>query len=414
MTVEKNLPFLTQARISLFSVICFALPMRVSYVYVLSALLLVACLAEGRFAEKFASIRRSRLCLSFIAYFLIILLGMLWTEDKGAGWNMVDRHVPFLLFLLYWISAEDDYRKWYVSYFLAGLSICALLAHYNWLQFHWFPDWPQGIRVYKDPEDTAPFVDRILYTPILALGTYFAIRRTVLAVTRSDQVRAFAISALLVSNMLFSGGRAGQVMFAVLCMAVVFERMRLRRQAILFCVIVFPLLFLAAYNSKSYFSERIDRAITDIRTFEQNPNTSVGLRVVYWTTTLKLIAENPLLGVGTGDFPTEYKNFKPTIWKTTRDTFNPHNQFLLTAAITGLLGLSALLCIFYFAATSGSAFPVGAMLTGFAVVCLFESYLWRSNTALAFTVMLAVLVPRKYGSEKASQPHAGTTSSTEV
>ncbi|WP_460844101.1 O-antigen ligase family protein [Noviherbaspirillum agri] len=391
MMFSQIRPFLTQARIWLFSAICFVLPMKVSFTYILSALLLLVWIAEDRWLEKLREVLSSKLCLAFIAYYSVFVLAMLWTENAAAGWQMVDRQTPFLLFLIFWSSAEPRYRERYISAFLAGLCVCAVLAHYNWIQLHWFPEWPRGIRVYKGPEDTAPFVDWIMYTPILALGGYFSLHRVVCGVSIRERIRAAAIAALLMSNLAFSGGRAGMIMFVVLVTALVFERVKARSKAILLCAVLLPLTLAAVYNTQSHFAQRVDQAVADIRTFEQNPNTSVGLRMVFWATSFELFLQNPVAGVGSGDFTQEYSQIKPERWKSTKNTFNPHNQYLMTAATTGLLGLTALLCIFYFAASSNGDMRTRSMLIGFAVVCMFESYLWRSNTALTFSVLLAVL-----------------------
>ncbi|WP_019140021.1 O-antigen ligase family protein [Noviherbaspirillum massiliense] len=394
MTSPQAKPFLSQARSWLFSAICFVLPMKASYIYTLSALLLLVWIADGGLRAKFEAILRSKLCLAFIAYFGVYVLAMLWTEDTTSGWNMVGRHVPFLLFLLYWSSAEPGYRERYVSALLAGLCVCALLAYYNWIQLHWFPDWPRGVKVFKDPDDTAPFVDRILYTPILALGAYFSLRRAVFATSMTARMLPALIAAFLVFNLFFSGGRAGTVMFLALCVALAFERIKARGKALLLCVLVLPLLLVTAYRTQSYFAERVDFAVRDIKVFPENPNTSVGQRLVFWATSIRLFADHPLGGVGSGDYEKEYNQLKSQYWDTTPESHNPHNQFLMTAATTGLLGLAALFCIFYFAA-SGSDFRTRTMLLGFAVVCLFESYLWRSNTSLAFAAVLAALAAGK-------------------
>ena len=381
---------LLQTRIWLFTAICFVLPMKASFVYVLSAFLLVAWVLEGRFAERARAIFQSKLCLAFIAYYLIYIVAMLWTEEVAKGWGMVDRQTPFLLFLLYWTSVEPEHRERYISALIAGLGVCALLANYNLLQMHWFTDWPAGIRVVKDPLDTAPFVDRILYTPILAIGAYLCLSR-IFSTTGLARSIAVVMAALLIFNLSFSGGRSGMVMFVALFILFVFERVKKRAVALLICAIVLPALFMGAYKTQSYFAERVDVAITDMRSFNANPDTSVGLRLVYWTTSFHVFAAHPLIGVGSGDFQKEYTLAKPAKWSMTPDSFNPHNQFLMTAVTTGLLGLSLLLAIFYLAARAGTDARMISFLIGFAVVCLFESYLWRSNTALAFCVMVAVL-----------------------
>lgn len=389
---NQSQPFFKQARVWLFSAICFALPMRVSFVYVLSALLLLVWLAEGNVDGKIKRIFRSRICLAFLAYYLIFIVAMLWTEDVTAGWEMVSRQKAFLLFLLYWSSAEPEYRERYISAFIGGLIVCAIFAYYNLMQLYWFPEWPRGVRVSKSIGDTAPFVDWIMYAPILALGAYFSLRRAVFAVHISARVGAIAITLLLLSNLSFSGGRAGMVMFLALCVVLVFERITARRKALMLSAIFLPLALLLAYNASSFFAQRVDSAIADIQVFNKNPNTSVGQRIVYWTTSFQLFIQNPVLGVGSGDFQKEYTKIKPARWQATPDSYNPHNQFLMTAATTGLVGLTLLLLIFYGAAVSGDDPRIKAVLIGFAVVCMFESYFWRSNTALTFSAILAALL----------------------
>lgn len=393
MTIKLGKPSLSQARVFLLSAICFVLPMKASFVYTLSALLLIVFLCEGRFRERLREILQSRLCWAFVAYYCVFILGVAWSEETAKAWEMVDRQTPILLFLLYWSSAESDYREMYVTSLIAGLTVCAVLATYNLVQLYWFPEWVRGIRVFKGAYDTAPFVDRILYTPILALGTYLCLNK-LFTTSGVKRLALIAIAALLTLNLSFSGGRAGMVMFGALFVALVFEHIKARRQAIAICFIIAPLVLFTAYKTEDYFAQRVDHAISDIQAFHKNPNTSVGLRLVYWTTSFQVFSEHPFFGVGSGDFQKEYAAAKPAKWASTPDSFNPHNQFLMTGVTTGMLGLFALLNIFYSAIRSRADTRMISVLLGFTVVCLFESYLWRSNTALAFSLMVAVLAQK--------------------
>lgn len=366
------------------------LPMKASFVYVLSALLLLVWILEGGFSEKLRNILRSKLCWAFFSYFLIFVIGMLWTDDVTSGWAMVRRQIPLLLFLLYWSSAESKFRENYITAFIAGLSVCAILASYNMLQLHWLQEWPRGIRVFKGNADTAPFVDRILYTPILALGIYFSLWR-VFSDEGAARILAITTSCLLALNLLFSGGRAGMVMFVALIIILIFQRTKKLAAAIIFCIVVIPLTSFFAYNADGYFAHRVDQAISDIHTFKENPNTSVGLRLVYWTTSFHVFLQHPLIGVGSGDFQKEYTQAKPAKWADTPNSYNPHNQFLMTAVTTGLVGFLILVGVFSAAIRGSNDKRMKAIILGFVVVCLFESYLWRSNTALTFSVIVAVL-----------------------
>jgi len=73
----------------------------------------------------------------------------------------------------------------------------------------------------------------------------------------------------------------------------------------------------------------------------------------------------------------------------------------MTAALTGLIGLMLLLFIFYSAAVSGNDARTKTVLIGFAAVCMFESYFWRSNTALTFSAILAALLVNARSESKA-------------
>jgi len=61
---------------------------------------------------------------------------------------------------------------------------------------------------------------------------------------------------------------------------------------------------------------------------------------VFWENTLKMIAEKPLLGSGSGGFSQDYANFVADIegWRSIV-TDDPHQQYLLIAAEQGLIGL---------------------------------------------------------------------------
>ena len=373
--------------------------MKVGFVYFFSLLLLLVWILEGHVREKIEEILRSRLCIACLAYWLAYFLSLLWTENQAAGWDMLSRQKPFLLFVLFWSCAEARHRERYISGLIAGLFVCAVLAHYNWAQLHWFPQWPRGIRVFKSEGDTAPFVDWIMYVPILSLGTYFCIRRIFYAATRNERAIASLAAILLLSNLSFSGGRAGMVMFAVLILMLVFELVRNRLAALIFSAVFFPLVFLTLYNTQEFFAKRVDIGISDFNTLDQNPNSSVSLRLIYWATTSRIFVNHPLVGVGAGDLKAEYARIKPEKWKVTADSHNPHNQYLMTAATTGLLGLIPLFLIFYYAARNGGDPRLYAALAGFAAVCIFESYLWRSNTAMTFVLVIAFLT-EKYKQER--------------
>ena len=57
----------------------------------------------------------------------------------------------------------------------------------------------------------------------------------------------------------------------------------------------------------TFFHERVGLAIKEATTYSDNNYSSVGLRINFAINSWDVIKKNPLIGVGTGDFPNEYK-----------------------------------------------------------------------------------------------------------
>jgi O-antigen ligase len=110
-----------------------------------------------------------------------------------------------------------------------------------------------------------------------------------------------------------------------------------------------------------------------------------------------LIKENPIIGVGTGDFPLEYKKINqiktPIMFSMggMQTTTNPHNMYILIFSQLGLIGLISMLSIFYFqiklSINSSNRFirDVGITLPLlFLVIMWSDSYLLGHYTTLVF------------------------------
>ena len=111
-----------------------------------------------------------------------------------------------------------------------------------------------------------------------------------------------------------------------------------------------------------------------------------------------MIKKNPIIGVGTGDFPAEYSKINKINSPKMPETQNPHNMYTLVQTQLGLLGLFSLLSIFYYqiqyANRSSSKFirDVGITLPLlFLVLMLSDSYLLGHFTTLVFIFFSAFL-----------------------
>ncbi len=93
---------------------------------------------------------------------------------------------------------------------------------------------------------------------------------------------------------------------------------------------------------------------------------SLGFRLMYWSGTLQMLAEQPLLGVGPGNFREHYLPFR---WaESSEEIRDPHNLFLDAWSSAGLLGLSGLTMLVTVLVRQGLAVAADRSGTGFATV----------------------------------------------
>jgi len=376
----------------------FSIPLTVAPAYWFSALILILWLIEGRYSAKLRALVAEPLVWIFAAYYGVFLLSLLWTADLEWGRRMSGRQGFFLLFALYFSVAKREHFARYVSAFLLSIAMCELLAFYNWAQLNVWPDLPEGIRVEKGADDTAPFVDRMMYTPALALAGYLAGHR--LLFEEGSLQRRLLYAGLMVTttlNLLIAGGRAGLLGFLVLLALLVFQRFA--RRPLLAGVLAALMaggLLLGGYFGSDFFRGRVDAGIDEVMNYEKRVNSSMGLRIVYALNTARMIADSPLLGVGIGDFEAEYTRINAEHTPDWTPIYNPHNQYLYAQANAGVLASLLLIAVLFFPLLRGG--PVDgrqrirlALPVLFIPICLFESYLMRSNLSLMYVLFLAAL-----------------------
>lgn len=95
------------------------------------------------------------------------------------------------------------------------------------------------------------------------------------------------------------------------------------------------------------------------------------VRPLIWQGTLQMIAAKPVVGHGLGTFVANFPSFRPTEYfaqpKATTVTDHAHNELLETAAETGILGVGAMLWLWWVVAVRGRrACRENPLLAGFA------------------------------------------------
>lgn len=383
----------------LLAAVFFTIPTHAAPAYILSAFILLFWLVEGRFREKFADLRSHPVVWIFLGYALVLPISMLWSDNLAWGWKISGKNLFFLLFPLYLSVARREHVKIYITAFIAAVTISEMMAYYNWVQLHYLTDLPPGIRNDHAPWEIAPFVDHVMYNPILALGAYLL--GHALLFERLSLIKRLVFAGFLITmtaNMFISGGRAGQVAFLAMMALLILQRFA--RRPVLAVAVALSLtagLFMTAYQASDLFKHRVDLAVHEVQNYEKAVNSSVGLRINLAVNSTRMYLEHPILGVGAGDFPQEYARINAEHTPNWATGWNPHNHYLLMLTSAGLLGGIALLILLaappYLARHADDEWGRirVALPLLFAVICLSESYLIRSNTSLMFVLFSAAL-----------------------
>ncbi len=372
------------------ALLAFSLPLSTSAVSVLAVLIYIAWLIEGDYARKLYSIFTHPLSLALLLYLGLYIVGLSWSQNMPAGVSMIEKQWKLLLLPVLISSITYEDRQRYVVFFLTGLTIAMLMTYLAWFDlFHY-----GGVT----PEHPTKRLFHVIYNPLLAFGFYLTCHEVIWGkhsrVLRGGLV---ALAVLMACNMFITEGRTGQIAFFVLLGLLFFQVFSKNiLKATLLVLFALPVIFTAGYQLSPTFQNRVDTAAQEITQFQENPNTSVGLRLLFWKNSWQIIKSHPVLGVGTGDFKDAYAEVNTQYSPAMVVTDNPHNQYVFVLSQFGILGLISLLAIFFvqfMEAMQGKddwqrirfAFPLF-----FLMIMLTESYLIVYETGFFFALFAAV------------------------
>ncbi len=379
----------------LLIILAFLMPLTVFGGNLIIVIICVLWLFSGNYKSKFDQIINNKLMLASIVFFCIHLVGLLWTEDLAWGLHIVHKMWYFIgLFPILYTIVRKDYISHYISAFLLAISITEVCSYLVWFEV---------IEPFKNAtvSNPTPFMSHISYNPILAFAIYFVLHEIFFNKKITNLVFSlysfFAISMTI--NMFITGGRAGQVMFFAMIAIIIFQFFNTQKIKALFLIsFLIPGIFFTAYTTSDLFQERVDAAVKNSLFYSENKASSVGLRITFALNSWEAIKKNPIIGVGTGDFPIEYKKINKINTPGLPNTTNPHNMYVLVAMELGALGVISMLSIFYYqiklSFNSSNKFIRDFGITLpllFLVIMWSDSYLLGHYTTLIFVFFSSFL-----------------------
>jgi len=329
----------------LLIILAFLMPLTVFGGNLIIVFICLLWLFSGNYKYKYNKIISSKLMIASILFYVLHVIGLIWTEDIDWGLHILHKMWYFLLLLpIFFTIVKEEYITYYIAAFISAMALSTLVSFLIW--FHIIP--PIGAATINNP---TAFMSHISYNPLLAFCIYILGHKFFFNKQPSSLVFwVYGFLFLVMSiNMFITGGRAGQVGFFFLIALLIFQFFNQNKlKSLLVTLLTIPLIFFSAYQSSEMFQGRVNDAIYNTLNYANDSFSPIGLRITFAKNGLEIIKNNPIIGVGTGDFPAEYAEMNQMLSPEEILTTNPHNMYILIGCQLGLIGLVSMLSIFYY------------------------------------------------------------------
>jgi len=358
--------------------------------------------------------------------FLMLVVGMLYSSDLTSGVEVLKQFSRFVFIPLLLLLNVDIVRNYYKQLLFAFVISTAFGGMFT-ITLNYL-DEPTVIKIteltpflqkYIKHHSRAmfgaysPFYDRIQYANIIGMAVLSGLY---LLVKNYRRTLVFLCVATLLYTSILLGGRGGQLallgaLFVYISMIIYHEwsaplikkigkplTLAIISSSVVFVFLITPFL---VYKYNDNVRKRYNLMKWELETFYSGAPkneafmhfTSVR-RLVSWQNTWEIIRENPIFGVGTGD----YKNALKTVYEADGYEFpeNSHSQYLYFWAMAGIIGLSLFIGIIIYwinhLKTCSKEFMYGISFVAFyAITMLPDAVLIQQMDNLSFSLFFSYI-----------------------
>lgn len=375
-------------------------------------LLLTNWLWEGNLSVKIQEIKKNSLLHIFFIFYALHITALLFTANTDNGFFELQKKLSLFVLPLVLATSNklssiqiNNILKLFLSSILLTTFICLGYALYrtNILETYSNPNWL--------------FFSYVDLTKIINLQpTYFALyvcmAILILLYLLSENNRSYnnfkksllfiCIAYLVIFLFLLSSRMEILALVTVTFFGIIFYYYKIGKifKGLAFIGIITIALMTIAYQLP-FMRERVfdtlgvKQETIWINQYGDGKNAAPEMRKQKWKSSINVIKENWLLGVGTGDVQDElqkqYKNIGFEVGYTSR--YNAHNQYLETwigLGILGLLSLLSCLAIPLVLSFRNKNYLYAAFLLLFFLCCITESMLCRQHGIVFYSLFTSL------------------------
>lgn len=351
----------------------------------LSSVLSIVVLAQNGFQIQW------KLLWPFMAYFALVLAGMLWTDNTETGWRAVQVSMSFLLFpfvaqaLKYSGFTRSQLGLSIAISTLVGLVVMVTDTLTNGLE-------NELMRSITGSRLSLPFIHRAYFMNyiVFVILLWLTIKR------KAAWIEWIIVGILAIAFWLLQG-RMNHIALGLLIPFIIWFGVKSNQQNSLFglgfVVVLIASGFASGLIPTRFNAAALEKESTGIET----TNPEHASRRFLWETSLTVIKTQPILGVGTGDVHDELdaRYVEMGFEKGIDHSFNSHNQYLQSLLTFGPLGLLMLLAMFGFPflkAIQNKDLLLGLWLAYYGMVISTESYFDRFHGVFLFGATVPFLL----------------------
>jgi O-antigen ligase len=373
----------------------FSIPISTALDNVLLPIVVAGWLASGNWRAKWGAVRGNRVALAALALFGLLVLGALYGErNSGDAAQTLRKYLDLLWIpILLWVFRDVAARG--KALHALAISIALVLLISFLIKAGLIPE----IRSHSGIAVNAVFLKtRQTHGLLMAFGAFLYLHLALEAASPRLRLLWGVLAILAVANgTLVVPGATGYLLLGTLALYLGFVWKGWR--GIAAAVVATAAAAAVLMTVPGPFQERVSLIRSELAQWRpgvMDLDSSTGTRLELYRVSAALVADRPVLGHGTGSFTKAFAD--KTRGAGAAPQRNPHNEFLHWMVQLGLVGLAALLTLFWMHwrlaprldSPLSRHLARGAVLA-IAVGCLFNSWLMDHTEGLLYAWLTGLL-----------------------
>ena len=372
----------------LLVILSLSIPLSIAVSNITLILLMITVVFEGDLKNKIRKICSSKWMVSIII--LILLYYFYWfVFGTYSDTLWILKRVSILWFLPVFYSTKFSYKTtqkavfvFLISMFIS--SVIAISENYGFINLN------------GDNWTWSAFLKYTDHNVFLALSILILIY-AYFNIALSSLIKNIFIFFLFVYlfSIFSEAGKTGQIALVLLIVVYIFQELRKNTKKLVLSLALIFMSVYVIYNSSENLQKRFEKEINIVLNKESSN------RLLLLQHSVEIIKQKPFVGHGAGSFSDKFGAINEETNKIVRYNHKtPHNNYLYIWMELGILGLVALVSIFYFQIRELKTLNGGSIMVLLPIMYLLimftDSYFLSFNTLVLYIYLSIIIVNYQY------------------